>query len=121
MQTRCYPAGQCGAYYESFNLEEVEKGCNMKNTERRDKEMVYISDNEVFEEQKRARKLTQQLNTMDRSDFDGIGKVVKELFGKSDGAFVNPPFYCDYGSGGKKLLCQLQLHDPGCRYGQDRR
>ena len=70
----------------------------MKNTERRDKEMVYISDNEVFEEQKRSRKLTQQLNTMDRSDFDGIGKVVKELFGKSDGAFVNPPFYCDYGS-----------------------
>ena len=60
--------------------------------------MVYISDNEVFEEQKRSRKLTQQLNTMDRSDFDGIGKVVKELFGKSDGAFVNPPFYCDYGS-----------------------
>ncbi len=70
----------------------------MKNTERRDKEMVYISDDEVFEEQKRARKLTQQLNTMDRSDFDGIKKIVKELFGKSDGAFLNPPFYCDYGS-----------------------
>ena len=70
----------------------------MKNTERRDKEMVYISDDEVFEEQKRARKLTQQLNTMDRSDFDGIKNVVKELFGKSDGAFLNPPFYCDYGS-----------------------
>lgn len=35
---------------------------------------------------------------MDRSDFDGISEVVKELFGKSDGACVNPPFYCDYGS-----------------------
>lgn len=34
---------------------------------------------------------------MDRSDFDGIGSVVTELFGKSDNAFVNPPFYCDYG------------------------
>lgn len=35
---------------------------------------------------------------MDRSDFDGISEVVKELFGKSDGACVTPPFYCDYGS-----------------------
>lgn len=35
---------------------------------------------------------------MDRLDFDGISEVVKELFGKSDGACVNPPFYCDYGS-----------------------
>ena len=59
--------------------------------------MVYISDDEVFEQQKRARKLTQQLNTMDRADFDGIKKVVKELFAKSEDAFVNPPFYCDYG------------------------
>ena len=24
--------------------------------------------------------------------------MVKELFGTSDGAFLNPPFYCDYGS-----------------------
>ena len=35
---------------------------------------------------------------MDRSDFDAIGKIVKELLGKSDGAFINPPFYCDYGT-----------------------
>ena len=34
---------------------------------------------------------------IDRSDFDGIAAIVKELFGKSEGAFVNPPFYCDYG------------------------
>ena len=40
----------------------------------------------------------QKLNLMDRSDFDGISEVVTELFGKSDGACVNPPFYCDYGS-----------------------
>ena len=59
--------------------------------------MLYISDDAVFEEQKKARRLTQKLNTMDRSDFDGIKAVVKELFGRSDGAFVNPPFYCDYG------------------------
>ena len=23
---------------------------------------------------------------------------MKELLGKSEGAFINPPFYCDYGS-----------------------
>ena len=80
----------------------------MNNIERRDSEMLYISDNSVFEEQKRARRLTQKLNTMDRADFEGIQAVVKELLGKSDGAFINPPFYCDYGFNievGKNLFC----------------
>ena len=70
----------------------------MTNRERRDLQLPYISDEEVFEEQKRARKLTQALNTADRSDFEAIGKIVKELLGRSEGAFINPPFYCDYGS-----------------------
>jgi acetyltransferase-like isoleucine patch superfamily enzyme len=70
----------------------------MDQIARRDKELPYISDGAVFEEQKKARKLTQELNTVDRSDFEAIGRIVKELFGKSDGAFLNPPFYCDYGS-----------------------
>lgn len=69
----------------------------MNHIERRDKQIPYISDASVFEEQMVARRLTQKLNTMDCTDFAGIAKVVKELFGKSDGAFVNPPFYCDYG------------------------
>lgn len=71
---------------------------NMTNRERRDRELPYISDEEVIEEQKRARRLTQELNTVDRTDFETIGRIVKELLGKSDGAFINPPFYCDYGS-----------------------
>lgn len=70
----------------------------MTNRERRDMGLPYISDEEIFEEQKRARKLTQAMNTADRSDFDTIGRIVKELFGKSENAFINPPFYCDYGS-----------------------
>lgn len=70
----------------------------MKNTERRDMQIPYISDDEIFEEQKRARKLTQALNTADRTDFEAIGRIVKELLGKSEGAFINPPFYCDYGT-----------------------
>ena len=60
--------------------------------------MAYISDESVMEEQKACRRILQRLNTVDRSDFDEIGKIVKELLGKSDGAFINPPFYCDYGS-----------------------
>lgn len=70
----------------------------MDNIERRDKEMVYISDEEVFKEQCVTRKILQRLNTTDVSDFEAIGKIVKELLGKSEGAFINPPFYCDYGS-----------------------
>lgn len=37
-------------------------------------------------------------NTVDRSDFSRISEIVKELLGKSEGAFINPPFYCDYGT-----------------------
>ncbi len=70
----------------------------MNNMERRDLGMAYISDASIMEEQKRCRKILQRLNTVDRSDFDEIGRIVKELFGKSEGAFLNPPFYCDYGS-----------------------
>ena len=70
----------------------------MNNIERRDKELAYISDGMVMAEQKKCRKILQKLNFMDRSDFAGIAEVVKELLGDVEGAFINPPFYCDYGS-----------------------
>ena len=70
----------------------------MTNIERRDRQLPYITDEAAFEEQKRARRLTQTLNTADRSDFEAIAKIVKELLGKSENAFINPPFYCDYGT-----------------------
>lgn len=69
----------------------------MKMTERRDAGLAYISDGDVLEEQAVCRKILQKLNFMDRSDFDGIAEVVRELLGKSEGAWINPPFYCDYG------------------------
>ena len=59
--------------------------------------MAYISDASIMEQQKESRKILQRLNFADRSDFEEIAKIVKELLGKSDGAFINPPFYCDYG------------------------
>ena len=69
----------------------------MNNPERRDKGLLYIADSTVMQEQVAARRLTQKLNTMDRADFEGLKAVVRELLGKSDGAIINPPFYCDYG------------------------
>lgn len=69
----------------------------MTNKERRDKEILYITDDAIMEEQAVARRLCQKLNTMDRSDFEGLKSVVRELLGKSDNAWINPPFYCDYG------------------------
>ena len=70
----------------------------MDMRERRDAQLAYISDQSVFEEMAVTRKLLQKLNFMDRSDFEGIARVVKELLGKSENAMINPPFFCDYGS-----------------------
>ena len=70
----------------------------MDNIKRRDLEMPYISDASVMEEQKACRRILQELNFSDRSDFEKISRIVKKLLGKSENAFINPPFYCDYGS-----------------------
>ena len=69
----------------------------MNQIERRDAGLAYIADNAVFEEMQKCKGILQKLNFIDRRDADGISKLVKELFGKSEGAFVNPPFFCDYG------------------------
>ena len=69
----------------------------MNQLERQEKGLPYIAVEAVCEGQKQARRLTQQLNTMDRGDFDGIRLVLKQLFGRCDELLINPPFYCDYG------------------------
>ena len=81
----------------------------MNNIERRNKNLAYISDHEVMDEQRKCRKILQKLNFADRSDFEAISEIVKELLGDVD-AFINPPFYCDYGkniSVGKNLFINL--------------
>ncbi len=70
----------------------------MDMKKRRDNQLAYISDETIMEEQQICRRKLQKINFMDRSDFEGLAKAIKDLFGKSDNAFVNPPFYCDYGS-----------------------
>ena len=69
----------------------------MAQIKRRDLQLPYISDGAVMEEQKICRKILQEFNTMDRSDFAGLKRIAKRLLGKSEDAFINPPFYCDYG------------------------
>lgn len=70
----------------------------MDQNQRRDANLAYIADAAVQEQMQKARRLTQQLNTVDRRDFDAVAAIVAELFGESQGATVCPPFYCDYGS-----------------------
>lgn len=70
----------------------------MTNQERRDAGLAYLLDESVMKEQQVCRRKLQKLNFMDRSDFNEIEKVVKDLLGKSENAFINPPFYCDYGT-----------------------
>ena len=69
----------------------------MNNWDRMNNNMAYITDEKVMEEQRKCRKILQRLNFCDRSDFDLIKSILKELLDCKEGAFVNPPFYCDYG------------------------
>lgn len=70
----------------------------MNHIQRRDAELPYISDTAVMEEQRVCRRILQRLNTVDRSDFEQIAAIVKELFPGAQNAVVNPPFFCDYGT-----------------------
>lgn len=70
----------------------------MDNITRRDREMAYISDAAVMRQQAECRRLLQQLNFMDRSDFAALAELSSRLLRGAEGAFINPPFYCDYGS-----------------------
>lgn len=71
----------------------------MDNITRRDRELPYISDESVFEEQKVTRKLLGKFNTTDPSDFDALSEIVKQILrGSQKNVMIVPPFYCDYGS-----------------------
>ena len=71
----------------------------MNNIERRNKEIAYISDESVMKEQQATRKILQELNFCDRSDFKKIQEISYRLLGRAGkNLFINPPFYCDYGT-----------------------
>ena len=49
----------------------------MNNIEKRDKGLAYISDDSVFEQQKNARRLTQEFNSADRADFKKLQSIIE--------------------------------------------
>ena len=53
----------------------------MDMIKRRDRQLAYIADESVMEEMRRCRKILQKLNFADRSDFDELAEIVKELLG----------------------------------------
>ena len=93
-----YNGGKTGRGRQTGSGTPVKGEFCMNHIQRRDAELPYISDEAVMQQQRVCREILQRLNFADRSDFAGIAAIVKELFGRSEGAMVNPPFYCDYGS-----------------------
>lgn len=70
----------------------------MDNITRRDKMMAYISDDKVFEQQKIARRLTQEFNSCDAGDFDKLKEIANKIVrGSKKNLMIVPPLRCDYG------------------------
>ncbi len=61
--------------------------------------LVYkVMDPELRKEHHRAKSLTRQLNETTELEEDRRRELVQELFGSAGaGAYIEPPFYCDYG------------------------
>jgi maltose O-acetyltransferase len=56
-------------------------------------------DPELVAARVRARDLCRELNTTRESEGERRRRILRELFGKGgDSAWMQPPFYCDYGS-----------------------
>lgn len=70
----------------------------MTNAERRDKGMVYISDEQVFAEMAECKKKLKKLNEIDRWEYEQINIAAKDVIPNSQNLFVIPPFYCEYGT-----------------------
>ncbi|MGB3725252.1 MAG: sugar O-acetyltransferase [Glaciecola sp.] len=57
----------------------------------------YGSDKTLSAEREHAKRICHQFNQFDISDRKGSRKLIKSLVGKYAGAWIEPPFYCDYG------------------------
>ena len=64
----------------------------MDQKERRDKGLLYLTDDTLVEELNHARRLMQQLNTIDRTDSEGIARIAGELLNCKGDLLLNPPF-----------------------------
>lgn len=70
----------------------------MDNRTRRDRELPYISDEEVMAEQAETRKLLHRFNNTEPWKFQELSRQAKGLLGRTgENVTIVPPFYCDYG------------------------
>lgn len=69
----------------------------MDQTERRDKGLLYLTDEALAEQLNQARRILQKLNSHDRTDVNGINDLAKKLMVCRGDLLMNPPFYCDFG------------------------
>ena len=62
-------------------------------------ELYLASDPELVAGRVRARQLWQRFNTSPPGDPEQRGSILRELLGRlGEGAWIEPPFYCDYGT-----------------------
>jgi len=62
-------------------------------------ELYDASDPQLSADRHRARLLFQQINGMNDDEKAACDKLFYELFGEAgEGLWIEPPFYCDYGS-----------------------
>ncbi len=73
---------------------------NMTEKEKMQKQMLYDANNdrELLDERVKAKELCYDYNQLRPSDEEGQQKLIKQLLGKTKGAFcIIAPFWCDYG------------------------
>ncbi|HPQ02972.1 MAG TPA: sugar O-acetyltransferase [Bacillota bacterium] len=61
-------------------------------------ELYDAGDPELYRMRLRARRLTREFNATTEEEHDLRVTILKELFASVGSAFIEPPFYCDYGS-----------------------
>src|SRR5512146_613169 len=62
-------------------------------------ELYLATDPELVAMRRRARRLTRQFNATGEDDIELRQRLLHGLFGSlGEGAEIEPPFYCDYGS-----------------------
>jgi maltose O-acetyltransferase len=61
-------------------------------------ELYNALDLQLSIERQRARDLLKRLNDSREDEQEERVKILKELFGKETDAYIQPPFYCDYGT-----------------------
>ena len=72
----------------------------MTEKEKMQRQMLYDANNDrdLLDERTRAKDLCYDFNQLRPSDEEGQQKLMKQLLGKTKGAFcIVAPFWCDYG------------------------